>query len=262
MPARLLLIAAAALLAAAGQALAVSNGRGDLLATFDARLDPSALPREDLAPVAVSVAGSLRSASGQLDRLPQLRRITVAINSQGQLFDRGLPTCRPRRIQPASQANARRACPGAVIGDGQVTVRVHLGAEPPFTVAAKLLVFNGPRRDGNRLILANAYAPDPPGSFLLTFEVERRPGRFGTVLSTTLPPGTRSWAYLTDFSMTLHRTYSWRGQRRSYLSAACAAPAGFATALFPFARTTYRFAGGQTLSMSEAARCRVTDVGG
>jgi hypothetical protein len=127
MAARALVLAAVALLVAAATALAVSNGRGDLLASFDARLDPNSLPRQAAAPVAVRVAGDVRSASGQFDQLPQLRRISVAINSQGRLFDRGLPTCPVREIQPASPANARRACPGAVVGDGHVTVRVRLG---------------------------------------------------------------------------------------------------------------------------------------
>lgn len=256
-PAKLLLAVTALVLLVGVPAWGVSNQDGDLLASFDARLDPSTLPRNAPAPIAVGVAGDLRSASGQLDSLPQLRRIVVGINREGQLEDEGLAVCRARRIQPSTPRRARRVCGEAEVGRGHVTVRVHLGSQPPFTVNAKLIAFNGPRRDGNRLILAHAFAPDPPGSFLLTFEVSHRPGRFGTVLTTVLPKQTRPWAYLTHFDLTLHRTYTHRGERRSYASASCAAPAGFTTAVFPFARTTYHFAGGRTLSMSETATCRV-----
>lgn len=254
------LLAALAALAvvASAPAWGVIRADGDLIASFEARLNPSALPRSSPAPVSVSVAGDLRSASGQLDALPQLRRIVVAINREGRLTDRGLPVCRARRIQPSTPRRARRVCGGAEVGGGHAIVRVHLGSQPPFTVKARLIAFNGPRRNGNRLIFAHAFAPDPPGSFLLTFEVTRQPGQFGTVLTTVLPRATRGWAYLTHFDLTLHRTYRYRGQRRSYVSASCAAPAGFDSAVFTFARTTYNFAGGRSLSMSETSTCRVS----
>jgi hypothetical protein len=119
------------------------------------------------------------------------------------------------------------------------------------------LAFNGPRRNGHKLILAQAYARNPPGAFVLKFKVSRRKGVFGTVLSTTLPRSAQRWAYLTHFDMTLHRTYDYRGHRHSYVSAACAAPPGFRTALFPFARATYSFDDGQILSVPVARSCRV-----
>lgn len=242
---------------APGVAPAASNRDGDLLTTFEGGISPAKLPRDRLAPVAVRVAGDVRSASGATDRIPQLRRIQVAINRQGRLFDRGLPVCRARQIQPARERSARRICRGAIVGDGSVEVQVRIPGQLPFQVNAKLLAFNGPRRGGEKLILAQAYADDPPGAFILTFRVKRRRGTFGTVLTTTLPRATREWAYLTHFDLRLHRTYRWRGQRRSYVSAACAAPAGFSTAVFPFARATYSFDSGQRLTVAQSDVCRV-----
>lgn len=240
-----------------GQASAVSIGEGDLFVTFDGGLSPKRLPRNSPAPVAVSVAGNIKSASGEIENLPQLQRIKVEINRQGRLFDRGLPVCDVAEIQPATQAAARRICGPAIVGSGHVTVQAHLPPQPPFTVHAKLLAFNGPHRNGKKLILAQAYARTPPGAFVLTFQVSRQGGTYGTVLSTTLPPETSRWAYLTHFDMTLHRTYDYRGRRRSYVSAACSAPAGFRRAIFPFARATYGFATGQEMTVSETGICRV-----
>ena len=48
-------------------------------------------------------------------------------------------------------------------------MQVHIPSQPPFTVKAKLLAFNGPRKNGHKLILAQAYARKPPGAFILTF---------------------------------------------------------------------------------------------
>lgn len=239
------------------QAGAVSVGDGDLLVTFDGGLSPSRLPRHLAAPVSVRVAGNVKSISGDAGHLPQLRRIAVAINSQGRLFDRGLPVCLPEEIQPATEAAARRICGPALVGRGHVIVQVRIPSQPPFDVKARLLAFNGPRSNGHKVIVAQAYARVPPNSFVLKFRVSHRKGTFGTVLSTTLPVEAQSWAYLTHFDMTLHRLYSYRGIPRSFVSAACAAPVGFRSAVFPFARATYGFASGQRLRVSETGICRV-----
>ena len=209
------------------------------------------------APVAVHVAGDFRSASGDPDRLPQLRRIAVLINRQGELFDRGLPTCDVASIQPASQREAREICASSLVGKGHVNLQVRISGQAPFLVKAPLLAFNGPRRNGRKLIFAQAYSRQPPGSFILTFHVDRRGGELGTVLSTTLPAEAQEWAYLTHFDMTLRRTYTHGGVRRSFVSAACAAPSGFDRVVFPFARVVYDFADGTRLSTSESGICRV-----
>ena len=247
--------AGACWLSAPSPAAAAVNASGEVIAGFDAALRPSVLPRSRPSPVAVRVDGRLRPAPGA-DGMPQLRRIVVALNRQGRLHDRGLPVCRPRRVESATESAARRLCGGALVGHGSVRVQAHLPTQPTFSVHARLLAFNGPRRHGHRLIVAHVYAKKPPGSFSLIFRVSHRPGLFGTVLTTDLPRGARGWAYLTRFQMTLRRTYVYRGARRSYVAAACEAPAGF-RALFPFARATYSFADGQSLTMSEAATCRV-----
>lgn len=254
--ARLILAAAAALLCVGIPAQAERNGEGDLIVTFNSGLKPTTLPRQMPVPVAVRVAGDVENEANS-DQLPQLRTITVAINRQGHLFDRGLPTCSIREIQPATERAARRICGAAIVGSGHVTLQARIPTQGSFQVEAKLLAFNGPRKNGHKLILAQAYARNPPGAFVLTFRVSRQPGLFGTVMSTTLPPGTHSWAYLTHFDMTLHRTYTYRGQRRAYVSAACMAPAGFDTALFPLARATYIFASGQSLTTTVARSCQV-----
>jgi hypothetical protein len=231
---------------------------GDLVASFDAAIHPSTMPRVTRIPVAVHVAGNVKSASGDEDNLPQLRTISVAINRQGRLFDRGLPTCDVAAIEPASEDEARAICGDAIVGTGHVRLQARLPTQPITEIKASLLAFNGPHRNGHKLILAQAYARNPPGAFVLVFRVSRRKGLFGTVMSTTLPRQARHWAYLTHFDMTLKRTYAYRGKRHFYVSAACEAPAGFGTAVFPFARATYGFEGGRELETSVARSCHVS----
>lgn len=231
---------------------------GGLIVSFDGDLAPKKLPRKKPVPVAVRVAGDVRVAKGT--PLPQLRTISVAINRAGRLFDKGLPTCRVETIQPATEAAARSVCARSIVGTGHVTLRVHISSQDPFTVKGSLLAFNGPRKHGDKLILAQVYAKDPPGAFVLTFTVKRRGGLFGTVMSTTLPESALGWAYMTHFDMTLDRRYRWRGKARSYVSAACSAPAGFPGAVFPLAKATYGFDNGKRVSTTIIRSCKVAGL--
>jgi hypothetical protein len=237
-------------------ASAVLSQQGDVIVSFKSDLTPKELPRRDPAPIAISVGGAIKSAKNG-GALPQLRTISVAINSAGELDDVGLPTCRVSSIQPATEANAREQCGRSIVGHGHVTVEAHIPTQPPFPVTASLLAFNGPVVDGHKEILAQVYARQPPGAFVLRFRLSHRGGLFGTVMSTELPQATRSWAYLTSFQMTLHRTYRYAGAMRSFVSAACSAPAGFPGAVFPFAKADYGFAGGRHVRASIVRSCRV-----
>ena len=53
-----------------------------------------------------------------------------------------------------------------------------------------------------------------------------------------LPASLNRYGYLKRISLSLHRNYIYAGGRRSYLSAACDAPAGFPGATFPFAHAS------------------------
>lgn len=248
--AALLLIAACAC-----TAQAELNQQGKLVVRFDSELVPKRLPRHRPAPIAVTVSGDVKTTKD--GRLPQLRRISVAINRSGRFYDRGLPTCRLQSIQPSTEAAARRICGDAIIGHGEVTVRARIDNQRSFSVDGRLLAFNGPRRQGRKLILAQVYTQDPPGAFVLTFKLTKKRGLFGTVMRTTLPRKAWGWAFLTHFSMTLHRVYEEGGQRRSLISAACAAPKGFPGAIFPFAKATYGFDNGQSLTTAVSRSCKV-----
>ncbi len=254
----LLLAAAAAFFCLWVPAEAERNADADLIVTFNSGIKPTTLPRHERVPVAVRVGGDVWTEP-ERSPPPQLRTITVEINRQGRLFDRGLPICNVKEIQPATERNARRVCGGSIVGSGSIAAEVTIPTQPIFTVRANLLVFNGPRKNGRKLILAQAYARKPPGAFVLVFRISRQGGLFGTVMSTTLPPGTEEWAYLTHFDMTLRRTYEYHGKLRSFVSAACTAPPGFDVAAFPLARATYGFADGRILSTTDTSSCHVAD---
>jgi hypothetical protein len=243
-------------LVAAAVATAEVEQEGNLVVSFDGGISPHALPRVGTAPVAVKVETTIRTSDGA-EPPPQLREIAIGINREGKLFDRGLPTCRIRSIQPATIAAARRICGGAIVGNGHVRVQVHLTNQLPFTFKGPMLVFNAKPSGGKRRILAQVYGVRPPSAFVLTFKILRRGGTFGTLIRTTLPASARKWAYVTHFDMRLRRTYTYKGKRHSYVSAGCAAPKGFPGAIYAFARGTFKFAGGRQVTSTLTRDCKV-----
>jgi len=243
-------------LGAAGAAQAEKKIEGNLVVSFDGGIVPKSLPRTGTAPVSVTVDSGFATTDGS-DPPSQLRQIAIGINKGGKIFDRGLPTCQVRRIQPSTIAAAKRICGRAIVGNGHVRVRVRLANQPPFTFKGPMLVFNATRSGGMRRLLAQVYGIRPPSAFVLTFKIVRKGGTFGTVIRTTLPKAARKWAYVTHFDMKLRRIYSYRGRRHSFISAGCAAPAGFPGAVYPFARANFGFAGGQRVTTTLIRDCKV-----
>jgi hypothetical protein len=251
-------IAAALLLAlgVAGVAQAEVERQGDVIVNFDGGIAPRALPRSGVAPVAVTVDSTFKSAEGA-DPPPQLRTISIGINHAGKIYDRGLPSCKVRKIQPATITAAKRICRDAIVGSGHVQVRVHLANQPPFTFKGPLLVFHAKRADGHRRLLAQVYGRKPPSAFVLNFKIVEKPGEFGTVIETNLPTVARRWAYVTHFDMKLRRVYTYEGQKHSYVSAGCAAPEGYPGAVYPFAQANFGFAGGNHVTTTLVRDCTV-----
>ena len=171
----------------------------------------------------------------------------IELNRHGRLETAGLPECKVSRIQPASTARALRACRAALVGRGSFSVDAVLGGQEPYPTTGALLVFNG-KYKGKPALLGQIYAAHPfATSFVVPFAIHRRShGRYGTTLTAALPRALASWGHVTGLRMRLHRVYSYRGARRSLISAGCPAPEGFPGTVFTLARTSFRFAGGRS----------------
>lgn len=230
--------------------------RGNLFVKFDGGIAPTALPRATRAPIAVRVDGTVRVLSGE--RPPALRHISIAINRGGVIDTRGLPTCRRSQIEPATSQQALEACRPALVGEGRYLGALALPEQDRFPLQGRVLAFNAVV-DGHRAILAHVYGGEPvPNSRIIVFHIHQaHDGTFGTTLSAALPARLNRSGYLKKISLNLRRTFVYRGQKHSYLSAACAAPAGFTSATFPFSKVSMTFADGRKLSSVLIRTCRV-----
>jgi hypothetical protein len=249
-------IAVIALLSIASSAGAELTERGDLFVRFQGGINPAALPRAQRAPITVSVAGRVKTLSGE--RPPALREIEIELNRGGELNSSGLPVCRYGQLVAVSSARAMEECGDAVVGDGAYIGKSAFPEQATFPARGKILAFNGVYR-GREVILAHVYGASPvPITRIIVFYIHRSSGTYGTVIKGSLPDAVNHYGYVEGIALRLHRNYTYRGQRRSYLSAACDAPSGFTVATFPFARASMGFADGRTLSSTLTRSCRVS----
>lgn len=251
----MLAIAIGLLAMTASLARAELIAHGDLFVKFSGGIAPDALPRHARAPISVSVTGTVRTLSGE--RPPALRRIAISLNRGGRLDARGLPVCRRQDIEPSSTSEAMRICGPALVGGGSYDADVAFPEQSAFPSHGRIVAFNAVV-DGERAILAHVYAPNPiPITRIVVFRIHESAGTYGTTLKAALPPSLNRYGYLRQISLSLHRNFTYRGQPRSYLSAACDAPAGFPGASFPFAQASMAFADGRTLSSTLTRSCKV-----
>lgn len=249
-------LALAALLGAA-----FANGEvrrvGDLQVAFNGGFSPHSLPRERAVPVTLSVAGRISMTDGS--HPPALRWLRLELNRNGRLSTVGLPRCRASALQSTTSKGALARCQQALVGRGSYSAELG-GGGSPVPSAGRILVFNTATA-GKPALLLHLYGTTPiQASSVLPLRIRHEAkGEFGTVLATRLPKLASGVGSITQIELEIGREYTYRGERRGYLSASCAAPAGFNTAIFPFARGTFRFAGGTDLDTSLTRDCRVRD---
>lgn len=248
-------VAAAALLAA-GLASAELSQNGNLRLMFSGRIAPKTLPRTNSAPVTIRVSGAIGTADGQ--RPPELSKMAIAFNRYGKVSTLGLPVCPPEDLEQTTAKIAREACGGALVGHGKFKANVALPGRDIFPVVGDMLAFNS-SKNGKPAMLLHIYGSNPvPLVIVLTFRIVRvKTGTFGTIFVARIPKIASQLGYVTNLNLTFGRRYTYEGERRSFLSARCAAPAGFPGAIFTLARGSFNFTNGQRISTSLARNCWV-----
>jgi hypothetical protein len=212
---------------------------GNLRVTFNADFSPHDLPRSRPAPVKIEIQGRIATTDGT--HPPALRWLEVELHRNGRISSKGLPTCSAPTLQSTSTRTALARCRSALVGRGDFRADVRLGREIP--AAGPILAFNS-RQKGKQALLLHFFAAAPV-RFTLVVPLtigHRQEGQFGTVLRARIPKLGGGFGSITEIDLAIERRYSFRGQRRSYLSAACSAPAGLPGGLFRFAKASFRFA--------------------
>ncbi|HEU4705734.1 MAG TPA: hypothetical protein VFS64_00925 [Solirubrobacterales bacterium] len=228
--------------------------RGNLRVNFRADFDPHALPRDHPAPVDIEIRGAISTTDGS--HPPPLRWMEVELNRNGRLSTAGLPVCSAPLLQSTSTEQAMSRCGKAVVGQGRFKAEVLLGGEVP--ASGKIVAFNS-RLNGRPALLLHFFARVPI-RFTLVVPLriaQKSRGEFGTLLRTRVPRIAGGLSSITEIDLTIGRRYGAGVHRRSYVSAACSAPAQLNGAVFSFARARFRFEGHPDIRSTLVDSCRV-----
>lgn len=242
-------------LAAAAVARAEISQTGNLRITFNGSFAPQALPRASLAPISVSVEGRLETTDGS--QPPVVDQIAIELNRNGRISTRGLPACTPGLLQSTSDDGALARCRPALVGHGGFAASLQTSSQL-LPAHGQVLVFNG-RFRGRPALLLHFFTSVPVRATLVLPMVisHTSKGRYGTVFSTDIPVLAGGLGSITRLKLEVGRQYEFEGRRRSFLSASCAAPAGFPGTIFAFARGSFHFDDGKTIRTALTRDCTV-----
>ncbi len=255
---RLAAVLATCLVAAAAVATAHAefSQEGNLRISFHGKFSPVALPRHRLVPIKVDIEGAIGTTDGS--HPPPVERVVLELNRNGHIETTGLPSCSAATLQSATTEEAQARCGPALVGRGRFGATIEFGAATRFPTSGTALVFNGTSHGKPALIL-HLYGTTPVSTSLVIPLTISHPktGRYGTTLSATIPPLANGSGSVTRLALHIGRTYGYKGQRRSLISAACPAPVGFSIAPFNFARGVFRFEDGRNVKVTLSRHCTV-----
>lgn len=209
-------------LALAAVASGTTVQAGNLILTFGGKVTPSALPKTKKAPISLTVNATIGTANGA--QPPAATEVIVDTDKNGEVNAAGLPVCTASKLQAEDTKQAEAACPTAIVGKGSTKVLVTFPESPPFTAEGPLVLFNGGSKGGKTLLLIQAYVAVPtPTALVTTVEITKEhDGPYGTHSVAQIPVIAGGAGSVTDFSFTLHRLFTNKGHKESYLMAQCA----------------------------------------
>ena len=219
---RALVLVAATALVGAGVAQALKLRIGNIVVVTDGGFSPTTLPKHENAPI--TLHGSARFSTVDGSRPSPLRRLTLEFDKHGELETRGLPKCTQAKLVATTTKQARKLCPGSIVGTGFGTAVVELPEQRPIEASSALTLFNGPLIHGNPSVIGHAHLDYPgPTTYLVPIEIQRiHHGRYGFKTVANFPKIANDYGSPLYGRLTIGREWTYKGQRLSYTNAHCA----------------------------------------
>ena len=248
---RVLVGVAVLVLAAAGTATALRLVAGPVVVTTDGGFTPTTLPKHGFAPIKLHGYGKIGTVDGSLP--PVLKTVTLLFDKHGEVETRGLPVCTRARLRATTTSQARKLCPGSIVGKGFGKAVVAFPEQPPIGVSSPITLFNGPPKHGNPTVIAHAHLNYPaPTTYLVPIEIQRiHAGRYGFKTVAEIPTIAGGSGIPLYARLTIGREWKYRGRTLSFANAGC--PDGRLQA-----RGEFIFKDGTSLEGSVFKRCTGT----
>jgi len=203
--------------------------------SYEARLFAT---RDELAAPAAGLVVGFKVRAPRTRIPPRLSSLEVELDPRIEIDSEGLPRCGLRNLEETSWNEARKICPGAVVGSASLVMRPDLPGQGAFALFRRFIAFNG-RHEGRPAILLRAKTRpmelDSSGDPVIVMTIERGTATAPTRLVAAVPSGANgvfesttpgygptiypSW--ISAFEITLQRRYRSQSKPRRYVTASC-----------------------------------------
>lgn len=221
---------------------------GPLVLRGDGGIFPIKLSKHRQVPIGGYVDARLSTVDGS--HPPAIRTVIVDFDRAFRVNAKGLPACSAGQLQARDTGTARKVCKKAIVGSGKGEVEVAFPDSTPFTAKGPITLFNGGVHGGTTLLLVHAYVAVPtPTAVVITTKITRvSRGQFGLHTVSEVPKIAGGAGSVTGFRFKIKRTFKYKGEEKSFITASC--PTGLL-----FARAKVQFTEGTTMKVGRAIRC-------
>jgi len=194
---------------------------GNLVVIANGGLTPKAISKNKLTPVAFHASGTIETKDHT--HPPALTHVLIEGDKNVSIDTKGLPVCASGQLQSRDTSAAKAACDKALVGTGTTTVEVQFPEQKPIDVDSELLVFNGGQKGGVTTLFIHAYFSAPvTGAIVTTVKIKPiKNGRYGILSTATIPKIAGGSGSVTSFSLKINRKYTFKGKKKSVISAKC-----------------------------------------
>ena len=218
---RVHVLAGAVLLVAAASAAAIVLHASNLVVTADGGFTPTTLPKKGYAPIKLHGFGKIATEDGSPP--PILETVTIWFDKHGEVDTEGLPTCSPQKLAATTTSQARKLCPGAIVGKGFGKAVVDFPEQGPIPASSPITLFNAKPEHGNPVVLAHAHLTVPgPTTFVVPIEIQKvHDGRYGFKTVGKIPRIAGGYGIPLYARLTVGREWKYKGKTHSFANAGC-----------------------------------------
>lgn len=212
---------------------------------------PKKLSKTKLTPIALKVTAKTSSTTAVNGVPSPAVRAVVDFDKSAALYTKGVPTCDPSLLQNTSTEAAEAACGKAKIGSGSGSALLPVGAKV-FPATTTITAFNGVPQGGRPVVLLHTYSVSPVQTTLVLIGTVSRYNKegFGPRLDVEIPKIAGGTGAITEFTVTINKKYSYKGKKRSYVSAKCPNSKKLK------ARGAFTYSDGESLTATSKQSCK------
>jgi hypothetical protein len=158
-----------------------------------------------------------------LERVPpKLDTATIKFDKRLDIDTKGLPTCKPSKLENTDDSQAKKACKDAIVGKGFALAKIVFPDQDPIDAPAPVTAFNGKPQGGKPVFLIHAYTTVPaPTTFIVPGAILKSSKPFGRQLTLHVPPIAGGAGSLVHFDVNVKRKWKYKGEKHSYVSGKC-----------------------------------------